>query len=105
MAAKSLEELLRINPGDTKTLAQLVVAYAQVSMLIKLQRICPALTIMAHLHPSKTCGKNVLGIKCAVYFFLHLPCYIFKLYAQDFHKFDSDLFRSSLIITVRQMDR
>jgi hypothetical protein len=69
VAAKSLEELLRINPGDTKTLAQLVVAYAQVSMLIKLQRICPALTIMAHLHPSKTCGKNVLGIKCAVYFF------------------------------------
>ena len=34
MAAKSLEELLRINPGDRKTLAQLVVAYAQVSMLI-----------------------------------------------------------------------
>jgi len=34
VAAKSLEELLRINPGDRKTLAQLVVAYAQVSMLI-----------------------------------------------------------------------
>lgn len=29
VAAKSLEELLRINPGDRKTLAQLVVAYAQ----------------------------------------------------------------------------
>ncbi|PSN45652.1 Signal recognition particle subunit SRP72 [Blattella germanica] len=29
VAAKSLEELLRINPGDKKTLAQLVVAYAQ----------------------------------------------------------------------------
>lgn len=31
VAAKSLEELLRINPGDKKTLAQLVIAYAQVS--------------------------------------------------------------------------
>ncbi|XP_047114553.1 signal recognition particle subunit SRP72 [Schistocerca piceifrons] len=29
VAAKSLEELLRLNPGDKKTLAQLVVAYAQ----------------------------------------------------------------------------
>ncbi|KAJ9578829.1 hypothetical protein L9F63_004933 [Diploptera punctata] len=29
VAAKSLEELLRINPGDKKTLAQLVIAYAQ----------------------------------------------------------------------------
>jgi hypothetical protein len=34
VAAKSLEELLRINPGDRKTLAQLVVAYAQVSMFV-----------------------------------------------------------------------
>jgi hypothetical protein len=34
VAAKSLEELLRINPGDKKTLAQLVVAYAQVSIVI-----------------------------------------------------------------------
>jgi hypothetical protein len=33
VAAKSLEELLRINPGDRKTLAQLVVAYAQVSVI------------------------------------------------------------------------
>jgi hypothetical protein len=39
VAAKSLEELLRINPGDRKTLAQLVVAYAQVSMLIKLPSV------------------------------------------------------------------
>lgn len=31
VAAKSLEELLRINPDDKKTLAQLVMAYAQVS--------------------------------------------------------------------------
>nr|CAD7439751.1 unnamed protein product [Timema bartmani] len=30
VAAKSLEELLRINPGDKKTLAQLVLAYAQI---------------------------------------------------------------------------
>jgi signal recognition particle subunit SRP72 len=33
VAAKSLEELLRLNPGDRKTLAQLVVAYAQVSII------------------------------------------------------------------------
>jgi len=39
VAAKSLEELLRINPGDRKTLAQLVVAYAQVSMLIILPSV------------------------------------------------------------------
>uniref|UniRef100_A0A1B6F764 Signal recognition particle subunit SRP72 n=1 Tax=Cuerna arida TaxID=1464854 RepID=A0A1B6F764_9HEMI len=29
VAAKSLEELLRVNPTDTKTLAQLIIAYAQ----------------------------------------------------------------------------
>lgn len=29
VAASSLEELLRLNPGDSKTLAQLVIAYAQ----------------------------------------------------------------------------
>jgi hypothetical protein len=39
VAAKSLEELLRINPGDRKTLAQLVVAYAQVSVLIILPSV------------------------------------------------------------------
>uniref|UniRef100_A0A1B6EE26 Signal recognition particle subunit SRP72 n=2 Tax=Clastoptera arizonana TaxID=38151 RepID=A0A1B6EE26_9HEMI len=29
IAAKSLEELLKVNPGDKKTLAQLIIAYAQ----------------------------------------------------------------------------
>lgn len=33
VAAKSLEELLRVNPADTKTLAQLIIAYAQVTYL------------------------------------------------------------------------
>ena len=33
VAAKSLEELLRINPNDNKTLAQLVIAYAKVIFL------------------------------------------------------------------------
>lgn len=30
VAAKSLEELLKVNPGDKKILAQLIIAYAQV---------------------------------------------------------------------------
>jgi len=34
VAAKSLEELLRLNPDSKKTLAQLVLAYAQVCILI-----------------------------------------------------------------------
>ncbi|XP_054261614.1 signal recognition particle subunit SRP72 [Macrosteles quadrilineatus] len=51
VAAKSLEELLRVNPTDTKTLAQLIIAYAQFDPS-KAQALSKKLPSVADLTPS-----------------------------------------------------
>jgi len=51
VAAQSLEELLRVNPSDTKTLAQLIIAYAQFDPS-KAQALSKKLPTVADLTPS-----------------------------------------------------
>lgn len=48
MAAASLEELLAASPSDTKTLAQLVIAYAQFDP-VKAQQLSKRLPPLDHL--------------------------------------------------------
>lgn len=111
MAAKSLEELLRINPGDRKTLAQLVVAYAQVSINIPKARRSeryashdsPDMFTPLYLITSETIQTCILGINVCLIFLYAVVLSIFHpikylpSYNRDAHR---NVSRSSYKVSI-----